>query len=313
MRGLKRKVIRIRAEDSPNVRLALAEIAAGLGPSGRVLIPGVKQHHEYADNRRYWDAHQQCVSLDADWYAGADVLMYPPEWLNRAERRARELAGVKRQAAAIGVDVGEGAAETCLVVVDQLGLVALQARRTPDTSEIPGWVLAFAAEHEVPPDRVFFDRGGGGHEHACLMRRQGYAVQTVAFGESLSAPVKPRGVVSPVGERRQLVEARYTYRNRRAAMYHGLRLLLDPAGPGFALPAGEVELRRQLAPVPLWYDEEGRIYLPPKQARPDDDRGEDKTTMVKLLGRSPDRADALVLAVHGLTAKVVKFRVRSMV
>lgn len=308
MLGLKRKVIRIRAEDSPNVRLALAEIAAGLEPSGRVLIPGVKQYWEYAVNRRDWDAHQQCVSLDADWYQGQEILMYPPEWLNRAERRARELEGVKRSPAAIGVDTGEGSADTSLAVVDELGLVELESRKTPDTSEIPGWVLAFARKHSVPPQKVMFDRGGGGYEHACTLRKQGYDVRTVAFGSTIVADKKMRGVVSPLKERVSKEEEKYAYKNRRAEMYHMLRLRLQD---GFGLPHEYTELRRQLAPVPLWYDEEGRIYLPPKQPKPGDD--EDKLTMVKLLGCSPDQSDALVLAVYGMSVKTGGFKVRSMV
>lgn len=305
--GLKRKVIRIKAEDSPNVRLALAEIAAGLRPSGKMLVPGVKQYWEYAVNRRDWDPHQQCVSLDADWYEGEDVKMFPPEWLNRAEQLAQELEGTERQAKSIGVDVGEGVADTSLAAVDELGLIKLESRKTSDTSEIPGWVLAFAREHGVPPGKIFFDRGGGGLEHAWAMRRLGYGVQTVAFGATVSAPVKPRGVVPLLPQRRDLVEERYAYRNRRAEMYHRLRLKLKE---GFALPKEYVELRRQLSPVPLWYDEEGRIYLPPKQSKPGDD--ENKVTMVKLLGCSPDQSDALVLAVYGMAAKTHTYTVKSM-
>lgn len=308
MQGLKRKVIRIRAEDSPNVRLALAEIAAGLEPSGRVLIPGVKQYWEYAVNRRDWDAHQQCVSLDADWYQGAEVLMYPPEWLNEAERRARLLVNKKRIAKAIGVDTGEGSADTAMAAVDELGLIKLRAEKTPDTSVIPGNILAFAREWGVPPERIMLDRGGGGYEHACTLRKQGYHVKTVAFGSTISEDKKPRGVAKQLKERIDKEEERYAYKNRRAEMYHMLRLLLKE---GFAIPREYTELRRQLAPVPLWYDEEGRIYLPPKQSKPGDD--EDKVTMVKLLGCSPDQSDAVVLAIYGMLLKIGGFKVKSMI
>lgn len=308
MLGLKRKVIRIKAEDSPNVRLALAEMAAGQEPSGHVLIPGVKQYWEYAVNRRDWDPHQQCVSLDADWYQGPGVLMYPPEWLNAAERRAVTLVGVKRSAKAIGVDTGEGIADTSLAVVDEMGLIELESRKTPDTSEIPGWVLAFARKHAVPPDRIMFDRGGGGYEHACTLRKMGYDVRTVAFGSTIVPDKKMRGVVTILKERVNKEEEKYAYKNRRAEMYHMLRLRLKT---GFALPKEYVELRRQLAPVPLWYDEEGRIYLPPKQPKSGDD--EDKMTMVKLLGCSPDQSDALVLAVYGMSVRATKTIVRSVV
>lgn len=311
-RGLKRKVIRIKAEDSPNVRLAMAEIAAGREPSSQILIYGVKQWLEYKTNRRDWDAHQQCVSLDADWYEGAEVLMYPPEWLNFSEQRAEELRHQQRTGIAIGVDTGEGTAETALAVVDEHGLIELESRRTPDTSEIPGWVLSFARKHSVAPEKILFDRGGGGYEHACVLRRMGYPVRTIPFGAILSAPIKPRGVVSPINMRRELEEEKYAYKNRRAEMYHLLRLRIDPRGKaGFSIPREYTELRRQLAPVPLWYDEEGRIWLPPKQTRPGE-KSEDKITMTKLLGCSPDQSDALVLAVYGTIVRDHRFRISKM-
>lgn len=89
-RGYWRKVFRIKAEDSPNVRLALEEQARGLEPSGRIVVPGVKSWEEYQKNRRMWDAHQQCVSLDADWYEGSDVKLFPKDWLDRAYNLYRE-------------------------------------------------------------------------------------------------------------------------------------------------------------------------------------------------------------------------------
>lgn len=309
MRGLKRKVIRIKAEDSPNVRLSLAEISAGEEPSGIVLVPGVKQYWEYAVNRRDWDSHQQCVSLDADWYDGAEILMFPSSVLNVCERNAEALVNVRRVAKSIGVDTGEGSADTSVAVIDELGLIELESRKTPDTSEIPGWVIAIARKYGVPPDKIMFDRGGGGYEHACTLRRQGYAVVTVAFGETVAAPVKPRGVINPLQQRKELKEEQYIYKNRRAEMYHKASLL---AKAGFALPREYYELRRQLAAVPLQYDEEGRIFLPPKQAKPGDE-DKDKDTMMKRLGCSPDQSDALVSAVHGMTMKTGGYRVKSIV
>ena len=216
-----------------------------------------------------------------------------------------QIRGRERTAGAIGVDTGEGAAETSLAVVDELGLIELQAKRTKDTSEIPGWVLAFARQHRVPPEKIMFDQGGGGLEHAWLLRRQGYNVQTVAFGATVSAPIKPRGVVQVVGQRKELAEERYVYKNRRAEMYHMLRLRLQT---GFALPKEYVELRRQLAPVPLLYDGEGRIWLPPKTSKTGD---EDEDTMMKRIGCSPDESDSLVLAVYGMSVKTTQFKVRA--
>ena len=46
-KGFDRKIIRIKAEESPNVRYALAEIKAGREPSHRILVPGVKTYATY--------------------------------------------------------------------------------------------------------------------------------------------------------------------------------------------------------------------------------------------------------------------------
>ena len=94
-------------------------------------------------------------------------------------------------------------------------------------------------------------------------------------------------------------EEKSAYRNRRSEMYGLLRELLDPSreGPGFAIPREYHELRRQLAPIPLTYDPEGRLELLPKDKRGDNEK---KQTLKELLGCSPDEADSLVLAVFGL-------------
>jgi hypothetical protein len=319
--GLKRKVIRIKAEDSPNVRYALAEVSVGKPVSGRMLVPGVKGYAEYLSNRRDWDPIQQCVSLDADWYEGEGVLWFPPEWLNLAEQAAVKIKDQKRTAKAIGIDTAEGGDETAIAVVDDLGLIYLWAERTPNTAVIPGKVLAVMREYWVPPEKVFFDRGGGGYEHACTLRQQGYNVGTVGFGETVVPPVRRRGLVPQIGVRIGEREERYAYKNRRAEMHGILRGLLNPrynedgiaTRQVFALPMKYTELRRQLAPVPMWYDEEGRIYLPPKQLKADAKDNQDKLTINKLLGCSPDQSDALILAVYGMQAAPAKFAVRSMV
>ena len=45
---------------------------------------------------------------------------------------------------------------------------------------------------------------------------------------------------------------------------------------------------------------EGKIVLPPKYKK---DRNSTQVTLTELIGHSPDEADALALAVYGLTKK----------
>jgi len=300
---LYRNVIRIRAEDSPNVRLATAQQQAGNPVTGEMLIPGVMDHDTYTKRRSTWDSIRQCIGLDAEFYEGAEVLLYPPEWLNRAEALAASLEGHTRRAAlTIGVDPAEGGDNTCWAVVDELGLIDLISKKTPDTTVITGDTIALMQQYGVTATNVLLDAGGGGKQHADRLRSQGYPVRTVAFGES-ATPVPARRLKT-MGERAIDREERYVYKNRRAEMYGILRELLDPAvEPGFALPAQYTALRHQLSPIPLVYDGEGRLELPPK-TKPNPTST--KVTLTELIGHSPDEADALALAVYGMRSKAAQ-------
>ena len=60
-------------------------------------------------------------------------------------------------------------------------------------------------------------------------------------------------------------------------------------------------MRQELSPIPRTYDEEGRLYVLPKN-KPISRTGKESPTrtLIDLIGHSPDRADALVLAVFGM-------------
>jgi hypothetical protein len=100
-----------------------------------------------------------------------------------------------------------------------------------------------------------------------------------------------------VRERTQDKETGYVYRNRRAEMFGMLRVRLDPANATpFGIPTEYRELRRQLSLIPLKYDTEGRLFLPPKNKR---SANSNEQTLTDIIGHSPDEADSLVLAVFG--------------
>lgn len=302
--GYLRKVLKIKATDSPNVRFGLAQKAAGIKPTNDIKIPGVLPYEEYIERRRLWDEQKQCAGLDAEFYEGAEVLMFPPQWLNRAEILAQGLANRRRKARAMGIDPAEGGDKTAWVLVDEWGVVDMISLKTPDTSMIVPRTIALMKEHGIAAQNVVFDRGGGGKEHADSMRQMGYDVRTVAFGEAVGPP--PRYGRDLVAERIEQQEERYAYKNRRAEMYGRLRFMLDPKNAkldypeecqGFGVPARFAAIRQQLAPIPLEYDAEGRMRLLPK-------RGPEGTkTLTQLIGHSPDEADALVLALHGMCEK----------
>ncbi len=291
-----RKVIRVRAEDSPNVALGLEQQRQGIEPTGDEILPGVISWNVYQYRRATWDPVRQCIGLDGQFYEGALSLLYPPTWINRAESIAENLP-IKRKGEAIGIDTAEGGDTTCWAVCDKRGLIELVAEKTPDTSVICNRTIALMKEYDVQPKNVRFDRGGGGQQHSDNLRARGYAVDTVAFGESANPLAMRHPRLKRWDDKQQELKERYTYRNRRAQMYYLLRLRLDPAETpiGFGIPARYTELRRQMGPMPLKYDEEGRIYLPPKSKKDPNSKVE---TIQEMLGCSPDELDALVLAVY---------------
>lgn len=296
--GYYRKVIRIKAEDSPNVRYGVAQERKGIKPDDRMLIPGVKSYSEYKKNRLLGDPSWQCVALDADWYEGAEVLVYPAAWLNRAESIANRLT-YPRKGQAIGVDTAMGGDNTSWSVGDDLGLIRQLSMKTRDTAKIIPQTLAWMHEYGVIAENVLFDAGGGGHQLADAMRDKGYNVRSIAFGEAATPDLRRGTVTKPLGVRIEEKEVKYIYKNRRAEMYGLLRNLLDPTlnERGFGLPLKYFELRRQLAPMPLLFDGEGRLYMLPKNKLTKEYKG---TTLTELLGCSPDEADSLVLMVFGL-------------
>lgn len=333
MPGFLRRIIKICAEDSPNVRWAREQQSRGKQPSGEVVLMGVIGWDEYQKRRKLWDATRQMISLDAEFPDTADILLYPPAWIIRAETLHRLLsrAGVQRSAQAIGIDPAEGGDKTVYTVIDRLGIMYQEGSKTMDTAIITGRTLALMQQYRVPAERVMFDRGGGGKQHADRMRQQGHNVQTVGFGETVQDPERYKRFHQNLKNnaiRQDDLEERYVYKNRRAEMYDSLSKMLDPTQlpqdireitpenegailsairrgdhVGFAIPPELEELRRQMAPLPRLYDQEGRMYMLAKD-RPNkksEERGE--PTLKELLGCSPDEVDSTVLAVFGMISR----------
>lgn len=298
-----RKIIRITAQDSPNARLALAQQAAGQPVTGKEVLPGVLSWDEYRKRLATWDEVRKTIGLFAQFYTGSEILLFPPEWLNRAAEVAESLGGRQRKAEAIGCDPGEGGANSSWAVVDRYGLIELYSVKTPDTTAVPKVTVALMQRYGVPPEKVALDRGGGGKQHADVLRARGYPVRTVAFGESVV--LEPRRGITPFKDKVGNVEEKYAYKNRRAEMYGTLSLLLDPAlnETGFGIPGGYTNLRKELSVFPKEYDQEGRQCLPPKNRT---DPNSKKRSLTDMIGHSPDEADALVLAVFSMVSKAVR-------
>lgn len=325
-----RKVIHISCEDSPNVILGKIHEKNGTDGENDLVIPGVMSYWKFKERELMWDDVKKCIQLYGRFYKGAELLLFPPHWLNKSEQLVEGLRRKRRIAKAIGCDPGEGAAESCWYVVDDYGILEELAIRTPNTTDVFKWTVHLLRKWQVPPERVMLDAGGGGHEHADYLREAGYSVDTVAFGEPVVP--KPKRGMTTIEKVKHDREAKYAYVYRRDQMFGHLSSLMEPlvdmtqgqgyleeyptpasrwseidgtpsievdsrdAVPRFCIPPQYTELRRQLSLFPKVLDAEGRMKLPPKSRKASSTSKE--PTLIDIIGCSPDRADALAIAVY---------------
>lgn len=305
-----RKTLQIRAEDAPTVQAGLR--------GEECDFPGIITMDEYRHRRKTWDDQRQCEGLDARWFVGAAVMLVPEPWWDAAVRVKRPaLVPYNPGPRWLGVDPGEGGDPSAWCVIDYYGLLELVSFPTPDTNKVVGFTMDFARKWQVPPENIIFDRGGGGKEHADRLRTLQWNVRTVGFGEPVK--VEPKRGIRVFGEKRDTVEEKYASVNRRSEMYYDIRMLLECdrethqpiRRPPFHVPMSPMtrELKRQLTLIPMDYDNEGRFKLWPKRDAKKAQEGETNTkTLLYILGRSPDEADAFALAVFGMLHKPITQR-----
>jgi hypothetical protein len=288
--ALLRKVIHVSGMDSPNVKAGLRWKELGRTGPPPALIPGLLSYDEFVRREATWDPVKKTTRLYGRFYEGDQALLFPMHWLDAAMNKARwsELQQRRRTVEAIGVDVAFGGRDqTCWTLVDHASVIEQIVLDLENTTEITGRTVRLIEEHNLPASRVAMDAGGGGKQIADRLHELGYYVRAVGFGEA--------------------ADDSQAYKNRRAELYGNLRRIFDPEreSGGFQLPPLASELRQELAVLPLQYDSEGRMFLPPKDRRPN--QATHATSIRELLGRSPDRADSLALAAWALRQPAARF------
>lgn len=308
-----RKVIQIRAVDSPNVQLGMFAEERGL-PIPPPRIPGLLPYDEYIKRRTTWNPILQTVSLDAEFYEGAEVKMYPPAWLAASGTYANSISG-RKGPRILACDGAEGGDDTVWTVIDDLGILDIIVKKTPNTTVIHDTTLNLMKVWNIAPADVYFDQGGGGTPQVDFLRRTlglqtGDGFNTIAFGATASDPNRFKRMRTS-RQKATAAEHSGSYKNRRAEMFGLLRELLDPgiSDRKFGIPFGSnspdcpyKELRRQLSLIPFSLDSEGKMVLPPKRKRK-----ENELSLTEIMGRSPDHSDSLVMAVYGLYNKQSQF------
>jgi len=308
---LYRKVIQITAHDSPNVLRGINQAARGMDPDNKVVLPGVLTYEQYLHRRANWSEQRQCKGLDAEFWMGKEDWLFTGDWLAHAKQAALT---VKLEGPFyLGVDPAEGGDSSSFVASCRKGVAEVLSVKTPDTNEVPKRTLAMMNKWGIAPENVVFDRGGGGQQHADRLRAAGYHVRSVGFGEAPTIALKRSGVTTHLKEKIEAREDKVIYKNLRAQMYDEASQCLDPAMfgvEGYAISARFTELHRQLAAMPRLYDEEGRLYLPPKRRKSHEQEGGagKVRTINDILGCSPDEADAYVMSVYARNHRPINRR-----
>ena len=309
-KGLFRKVIHIDAAKSPNYLYGEALRKRGEKPPYPSIIPGVCSHSDFQRRKLVWDKAKQTMRLHGNFFLGANALLFPPLWLDKAEdtwdanHKLPYDANVPETSTLpnyLGVDTGAGRDLTVWTVINRLGIVQQIPKVTDDTSVIPDITKALMKQFYIKPSNVAFDAGGGGKQFVDLLRNQRMgnmslsAIRSVAFGSS----PKPR-IGQAVKTNRQKIEKEedaQTFKNKRAQMYWLLRELVDETSfldmdgnvtqsnadqQIFGIPRELTTLREELAVLQLLYDQEGKLYLPPKDDPPRRTVGNNHTEVITL-------------------------------
>lgn len=247
-------------------------------PRSHTFIPSRLQDNPYLRDTGYRERLQSMPEplrsqlLKGDFLAGREDDPYqiiPSAWVDEAMARWGKGRGGAPQTV-IGVDVAQGGADNTTLAplygdwFDNLVLVP--GKGTPDGRAVAGLVT----QHRRGNSLVVMDCtggwGGSAREH---LQQQGVKVAAFVASAKSTARTKPRGELGFV--------------NQRAEAWWTLREGLDPANmPEIALPP-DPALKVELT-APTW------------RLRRDEILVESKDEIRERIGRSTDRADAIVQA-----------------
>lgn len=306
-----RNVIRVSGEDSPNVKLGMACAKEGLPLPKEPVVPGVLEYATFLDLKATlppWELKPRLYGQPND---ESTAKLFPKEWLDFGQslfHRLQAGAPDRRESLrrwlrwwgwpfGLGVDCAMGGGDlSAWCVYGRFGAVHVETLDTPNTRAIKRQTLRLMRHWRIQPEWVCFDRAIG-KGIADELREEGRDVNDVGFGESaLDSGKYPNMRVELYGDLAEVMAKAFDQESKLRRRYEQL-LTLPPAEwrklkkvRPVALPP-DVDLRQELFVLPRAQDGRDRLTLPPK------DGTKSKLGVKQMLGgRSPDRADALVLA-----------------
>lgn len=256
-------------------------------PLSFTFIPAALKDNPYRDTPEYRAKLNSLPEplrsqlLYGDFAAGGEDRQdqaIPTEWVKQAMARWTPVRPVGVPMCAIGVDVAQGGVDQSTFAPRYDGwfapLLAVPGTQTPSGADVAGIVIS--KRHDDA--KVIVDLGGGWGGDALA--------HLVANG------VDAMGYMGVKVSSRRTRDNQLRFSNIRTEAYWRFREALDPfqvGGSPIALPSDDRELLADLT-APTFQIVSGKggmvIVL------------EDKKSLVKRLGRSPDKGDAVVMAWH---------------
>jgi len=251
---------------------SLFRIPAGDTPNvkdGRVTIPGMITREQVAEWAAVYgkESNFYRVKVDAQFPAQESDTLISVDWIEQAMARSpTPVDQDKPLPTIIGVDVARfGDDRTVMCPLRGREILPLTVLRQLDTMQVSGRVAIM--QKETNASMVFVDAIGIGAGVTDRLREIGCPVKGINVGSR------------PANHRR--------FSNLRSELWWACRDALDPAGPApLSLPKDQ-DLVAELSSVKFDVDSSGHIKIEPK----DDTKSR--------LGYSPDKADAMCLALMG--------------
>lgn len=200
--------------------------------------------------------------------------LIPSAWVHAAQQRFTERPPYDVPMCAMGVDIAQGGPDETVLAIRYDGwyapLIAVPGKDTPDGPSAAALVI----KHRRDDCDIIIDMGGG-YGGSCLDHLKGNDIEHLYAYKGAE------------GSTRRTSDRKLTFFNRRSEAWWRFREALDPSqrhGSPISLPADSKLVADLTSPT---FD----IGMRGIQV-------ETKEKLVKRLGRSPDRGDAVVMAWH---------------
>jgi hypothetical protein len=226
-------------------------------------VPGLISWEWIKEREEEWgkDSQLALAKIRGEFPTESADTLIPLAWIERAILRSKEKHEPTKNAT-LGCDVARrGSNETVIAIAEGNRVIRLVVRQGQDLMATCGEIIALARDYDIPAENWRIDDTGLGGGLTDRLKELKHYIMPINFGS------KPR--------------EEEKFLNARAEMYWQVRELCRL---GLSVFPDDRFIIRDFSSVRYQFDSAGRIKM------------EDKDHMCARLGFSPDRADAICLA-----------------